>query len=109
MNNAQTSELGFPLQQPVGRGDYPSVVAAAIVGRDGIVYHLPPPARHHDVGRHMLEQGHPRPFPGGDAQGFLLSNGEFASRIAARTCAIANQQLLPRAGKTAELYSEDVW
>ena len=88
---------------------YPKVIAAAIKGDDGVIYHLDRPARHHDVGRHMIEKGHHKPFPGGDEQGFLLSNGEFASRIAARTCAIANGQLLKRAGKTHELYSEDVW
>lgn len=98
-----------PLEQHVGQDAFPRVVAAAIRSRDGVIYSLPPPARHHDVGRHMIEQGHPTPFPSGSAQGFLLSNGEFSSRIAARTCAIANQQLLTRAGKTDALYSEDVW
>jgi hypothetical protein len=94
----------------VGHGDdIPRVAAAAIIGRDGKIYSLPPPCRHHDVGRYMIEQGHPKPFPGGDSQGFLLSNGDFVSRRAARGYAFYHGQLLPCAGKTSKLFSEDVW
>lgn len=89
--------------------DLPRVVAAAIVGKDGKVYSLPQPARHHDVGKYMTECGHPVPFPSGKAQGFLMSDGVFASREYAKGCAEYHGQLLPRAGKCRELFSEDVW
>ena len=87
----------------------PKVVAAAITGVDGNVYSLPPPARHHDVGQHMIELGHPQPYPGGGHQGFLLDDGEFVGRTDARVCAAENNQLLPTASKGNILFSEDLW
>ena len=90
--------------------DLPRVVAAAIIGKDGKVYSLPAPARHHHVGQHMVREcGHPTPFPGGKAQGFLMSDGSFASREHAKGCAEYHGQLLTTAGKCRELFSEDVW
>lgn len=87
---------------------YPKVVAAAIVGHDGVVVSLPQPARHYHVIIHMVHiLGHPIPITG--EQGFMLSDGKFARRTYARRCAVANDQLLPRAMKLPELYSEDVW
>lgn len=87
----------------------PFVVAAAIRGKDGKIYSLPAPARHPDIGRHMIELGHPKPFPGGKAQGFIMSDGSFASREIAKECAKHHGQLLPRASNSRELFSEDVW
>jgi hypothetical protein len=84
------------------------VVAAAIIGYDGNAYSLPPPARHHTVIAHMhYELGHPRPISG--VQGFMLSDGRFARRESARIVAERAKQLLARASKGDELYSEDVW
>jgi len=89
--------------------NYPLVIAAAIIGDDGIVYHLDRPARHHDVGLDMVfNKGHPAPYPL-RTQGFILSDGTFADRVYARICAEKNNQLLPTASKLRELYSEDVW
>jgi len=88
--------------------NYPRVIAAAIVGYDGEPVSLPAPARHHDVIRHMADVlGHPTPIIG--VQGFMLSDGTFAHRIRARLLAELHGQLIERAGKTRELYSEDVW
>lgn len=84
------------------------VVAAAIIGYDGKPYSLPPPARHHDCIAYMhFELGHPRPISG--VQGFMLSDGRFARRKAARIVAKRANQLLERASKGDTLYSEDVW
>lgn len=87
-----------------------TVDTAAIRGRDGNIYSLPRPARHHDVGRHMIESGHPRPFPGGAAQGFILSDGRFAGREEAAGVALGAGQI--KGGQMVappNLYSEDIW
>lgn len=85
------------------------VEAAAIMGKDGICYSLPRPARHYHVGKYMIEQGHPRPFPGGDAQGFILTDGTFVTRKVAKDHAVINNQILPGESKCRELFSEDLW
>lgn len=85
----------------------PRVVAAAIIGHDGVPYSLPAPARHHDVIGHMVALGHPTPIKG--EQGFMLSDGSFADRRRALGNAVVNDQLLPGAGKRRWLFSEDVW
>ena len=88
--------------------DKPTVVAAAIIGHDGVPVSLPPPARHHNVIHHMATVlKHPTPITG--EQGFMLSDGTFARRRRARMFAEYHEQLLPRASKMDELYSEDVW
>lgn len=87
--------------------DLPLVVAAAIIGHDGAPYHLPQPARHHNVIRHMVALGHPTPIRG--QQGFMLDDGTFVNRIKARLIAKEAGQLLPRDCKLKELFSEDVW
>jgi hypothetical protein len=103
-----TVQLGDDPALPEHAEDPPRVVAAAILGPDGAPVSLPPPARHHDVIRHMaVNLGHETPITG--EQGFLLSDGTFARRALARMFAELNEQLLPRAGGTRELYSEDVW
>ncbi|TAL43350.1 MAG: hypothetical protein EPN91_06590 [Salinibacterium sp.] len=83
------------------------VAAAAIRDIDGEVFTVPPPGRHHDVIRMMFEKG--RECPSLDCQGFVLSDGRFASRKAAKVVAEASGQLLPRASRLRELFSEDVW
>jgi len=88
-----------------------TVVAAAIRLND-VVYSLPPPARHHDVGIDMvLNRGVPAPYPSGDAQGFLLSDGRFARRKAAMWVAIQAGQVDPDKLQTPAhgLFSEDLW
>lgn len=83
------------------------VMAAAIKDHDGKVYHVEQPGRHHDVIRLMVRAGCKKPVTG--TQGFLLSDGQFVGRIAARFVAMAAGQLLPRDSKLKELFSEDVW
>lgn len=86
------------------------VVAAAIIGHDGKVCSLPPPARHHDVIRHMVHVlDHPIPIKG--EQGFVLSDGTFARRRRAKVMAVANDQILPHMKhmQNPYLFSEDLW
>lgn len=83
------------------------VVAAAIrVG--GIVWHLPPPARHcHLV--HAWSQSHwhdgPTPIPAHE-QGFWTSAGTFVGREEAARIAYRAKQL---SCLKDHLYSEDLW
>jgi hypothetical protein len=87
------------------------IVAAAILHVDGRIFSLPPPNRHNDVIAHMREEGawghqdHER----GHEQGFLTSAGRFVRRKPAKVIAERAGQLLPRAGGTPALFSEDVW
>lgn len=83
------------------------VVAAAILDDDGIIYSVPAPGRHHDVISLMADAGIETPILG--EQGFLLSDGRFARRTAAKDVARKAGQLLERASKLKELFSEDVW
>jgi hypothetical protein len=83
------------------------VVAAAIRDIDGEVFSVPAPGRHCDVIRLMAEKG--RKCPPLDCQGFLLSDGRFCRRKPAKFIAERAGQLLERASKLAELFSEDVW
>lgn len=84
------------------------VAAAAIMDECGRVWHLPPPARHHNLNTLMHEKGVPNTGPN-VTLGFLLSDGRFANRKAAKLIATAADQLLPRASRFLELFSEDVW
>lgn len=63
-----------------------TVQAAAIMGDDGKVYSEPRPARHHDVIAAMRMKGYSGSVAG-IRQGFLLSDGRFATRDAARIIA----------------------
>lgn len=99
-----------------GNIDDRHIVSAAIrvrhkSGQTGhtLIFSLPAPARHNDIIRAMVEAGIPPPIGSLYEQGFLDSEGVFAWRTRARAIAEDADQLLPRAGKTNELYSEDVW
>ncbi len=83
------------------------VKAAAIRHHTGEVYWVPPPGRHHHVIRMMVDAGCKKPITG--KQGFVLSDGRFVDRVEAKKVAVIAGQLLGRAGKSRELFSEDVW
>lgn len=85
------------------------IVAAACIGPDGEVYHLPPPARHHDVMRMMSGKGDGWSAVHPDNQGFLTSRGRFAGRIAARLMARAAGQIGKDTMNPHLLFSEDLW
>lgn len=90
-----------------------TIVAAACLV-DGIVYALPAPNRHHNIIQHFQIR------PGPEEQGFLLNDGRFVMRKAAKVLAEANGQYLTdeqfesKHGKHSrykgpELFSEDLW
>ena len=84
------------------------VVAVAVRDEKGEVHTLPAPARHHDVIREMASRDLRTMGPDIE-QGFLLSDGRFCRRKPAKRIAEKAGQLLPRASKLMELFSEDVW
>lgn len=65
---------------------------------------------HTEIGLQMLADGAcKRPFPGGDAQGFVTDDGYFVGRITAFEIAMKSGQI--REGETChpyELFSEDL-
>ena len=78
--------------------------AAIKLSDTGEVFSLPPPNRHHNIITIL-----PRHLKMHDKQGFVTSEGNFVDRRTAKKIAMAAKQLLPRAMKLEELYSEDVW
>ena len=82
------------------------IVAAAVRLYPAIVTMLPP-ARHSHILEHLHAWGVRVTDPA--AQGFVTDGGDYVSRLEARRIAERAGQLLPIAGNTAELFSEDVW
>lgn len=85
------------------------ILAAAIRDKSGAIWTLPPPARHHDIGRMMIEAGHPAPYPSGDNQGFLVQydgGAQYVWRATAANLAFEAGQIKQRKNL---LYSEDLW
>ncbi len=86
-------------------------VAAAVRTEDGLIHFLPPPHRHHHIAHAM---NRPRNDVENDLivahgeQGFVMSDGTFASREEAGRCAIAAGQIKELA-HPPKLYSEDLW
>jgi hypothetical protein len=87
----------------------PSVERAAIVAH-GVVFHGPRPMRHHDLIRAMAGVGVPTPINGTSAGGFMLSNGRFADRAAAKRAAYHAYQITYERFRSARVFcSEDLW
>lgn len=85
------------------------IECVAIMDRDGTIYSLPQPARHHDVIPMMVnEKGCQRPVLS-SGQGFLTEDETFVNRVAAKRIATEAGQLLEREAGLRELFSEDVW
>lgn len=85
------------------------IVAAACIGPDGEVYHLPPPARHHDVMRMMGRKAEGWSVVPPDDQGFLTTGKRFVGRIAARMIARRAGQISGETFNPHMLFSEDLW
>lgn len=82
------------------------ILAAAIL-QDGVVYTLPPPARHHDIIHFMFDQCNlPTPIQG--IQGFVATESVFVCRKQAALVAYKCEQI-PDVAVSQELYSEDLW
>lgn len=87
-----------------------TITAAACIHK-GIVYSLPPPARHHTVMRHIWDT-FGEVFIGPAAQGFVTSRGRFVNRRKAlRIVKAANQPQIdhPALNVGGRLFSEDLW
>ncbi len=84
------------------------VVAVAVRTDDGLIHSLPAPARHFSVVQ-LLVENHGYVQTTMEDQGFLLSDGRFCRRKPAKLVAERAGQLLERASKLSELFSEDVW
>ena len=82
------------------------ITKVAMKTEDGMVYAMSKPKRHHDI-INMLSEIYPTPIKG--EQGFITNTGRFVDRIEAKVIAIRENQLIPRAGKTKRLFSEDLW
>lgn len=78
------------------------VLAAAVKDKQGIIWALPAPCRHHDILKHLPDEHTAE-------QGFLLSDGIFVDRVTAKSYAMMNQQILEGRGQFRELFSEDIW
>lgn len=83
------------------------VVAAAVLGSNGTMFALKPPARHDTIFKFMAERGE---NCHGTKQGFLLSDGTFATRAIAAVVAFHAKQILTKETEVPEtLFSEDLW
>ena len=82
-------------------------IVSAAIHLGGIIFSLPPPARHHTLINNAAQNLRlPTPIQGN--QGFLTSAGRFVNRREALHIAIeANQSPKPLTG--VDLYSEDLW
>ena len=83
-----------------------TIVAAAVLDHAGAPVSLPPPARHHNILRFMVDRGDPTPIVG--RQGFMTNTGEFVDRETAGHIAIIAGQI-ERLKWPPNLYSEDLW
>jgi len=82
------------------------VVAAAVVAKNGTLYSLTPPARHDTIFAFMRER---EENCHGTTQGFLLSDGTFATRGRAAVVAFEAGQLPKDAVAPFTVFSEDLW
>lgn len=66
--------------------------------------------RHDRIGLKMVADGVcPIPYPGGKAQGFVTSDGEFVSRKEALRIATEAGQTIVKSGNQFHLFSEEIW
>lgn len=83
------------------------IVGVAINYRDtGRIFSLPRPYRHHHVIRMAAMLGEEIPITG--TQGFVLDDGTFVMRKAARRLAVGSGQA-PEPSHPRLLFSEDLW
>jgi hypothetical protein len=77
----------------------------------GKIWSLPPPNRHHDILRMIVEQtGATTVDSHGDDQGFLDASGRYLNRKQALLSAELNEQVKdPDNVRCGQLFSEDLW
>ena len=74
---------------------------------DGVIHFMPPPNRHHNT-VHALHYANEGLIVARGEQGFVMSDGTFADRVAAAKAAIESGQIL-KLQHPPNLYSEDLW
>lgn len=83
-------------------------VHQAAIRQHGVLFTMPRPFRHADIIRAMVLAGVPPPISGG--QGFLLSNGAFATRKAAKLVAYRAAQITEARMEQGRVFcTEDLW
>jgi hypothetical protein len=83
-----------------------TIVKACIIYNGGLYIGW----RHCFIGCDMVKNGYcPRPYPSGDAQGFITSDGEYVGREDALKIAKEAGQTILDVGPKGELYSEQLW
>jgi len=82
------------------------IKCAAIRNHDGEVYEG---HNHAEIGHKMIADGVcPKPFPGGENQGFVTECGKYFNRVHSMTIAREADQLPPKTHNKKALYSEDL-
>lgn len=83
------------------------ITGVAIVRKDGSVFSLPAPNRHHHCIHALAELGEPMPVSPRE-QGFVTNTGRYVDRKTAMELAeVAGQVNFETKG--GDLYSEDLW
>ncbi len=86
-------------------------IVAAACRWNGIIFSMPPPARHHDILNTASQNIEHEDFGLllGYEQGFLGDDGEFYNRVAAKDIVRIFEQPTIGEFNPAELFSEDLW
>lgn len=85
-------------------------IVSAAIWREGLIFSVPAPARHHTVMKTMFDQGIVvKGEAEVDNQGFLTSTGHFLDRREAARVATAARQIIFKTSPEYLLFSEDVW
>lgn len=84
-------------------------IAAAAMSWKGLIFTLPPPARHHTLCIAMNGAGLPQESHHPHNQGFLTNRGRWVDRQEGVKIATAAGQIIKKTGPAYELFSEDVW
>lgn len=92
------------------------MISAAAILRDGVIWTLPRPARHHnilwamyDVDNNSAPDKRPKIIPATGEQGFVTEKGQFLKRDEAYRVAIKAGQFLKEPCAPPNLFSEDLW
>lgn len=83
-------------------------ITRAAVRINGHIFAPPRPGRHGDAIQ-MAVEAIPDCFVQPDQQGFVTNYGRFVDRVEGKYIARRANQLLERASKLNELFSEDMW
>ena len=91
-----------------GKEHMKTAVAAAVKTSDGVIHFMPAPHRHHHTVHALNRNRTSNIIHAEGQQGFVMSDGTFASREEAAQAALAAGQI-KRLAHPPMLYSEDLW